>query len=406
MSPQRARKLKDTCDLCSVSKIKCERQWPQCSRCEKLGHQCIYSPARRQGRPHPTRKKAEKNSTGSIQRQEHKAVVSESTFIQNTPLVVQDGLTDTRVKNFHDHQQDSGPSVTGYRPNPPLDYRQFESAQQNQYYDDMKWFNLSTSPFSPETLLSPTESSNSRSTADSDRTVDTHSAKSSYSECSSNGSSEITDCTMVATDLLQTLTAASTQLLSQPPAVSSPFSHPDLKGTIFDKELDTASTAVKRLSAILICPCSENPDVGLLCIAVCTAILDAYSTILESCTDPTTNIAASTATSLANGLRDSVEWLDSVSLIQNMISNSNDLRLQDESQSRKTSQQSVIRRLLEELPKAANVVLQLTRRYHANGSSDQGPNGEMASLLPTMAAEQRVRLKDMVQKATGMSGTF
>jgi hypothetical protein len=44
-------KLKGSCDPCSTSKVRCTREKPSCSRCEKLGHQCYYSPARRFGRP-------------------------------------------------------------------------------------------------------------------------------------------------------------------------------------------------------------------------------------------------------------------------------------------------------------------------------------------------------------------
>ncbi|KAI4184577.1 MAG: hypothetical protein L6R41_004652 [Letrouitia leprolyta] len=201
---------------------------------------------------------------------------------------------------------------------------------------------------------------------------------------------------MLATDILQGLTTISTRS----------FPDSDLKGTTFDAELNTTSNAVKRLSAILICPCSENPDVGLLCIAVSTAILDVYQNLLERCTEPAPPTPPTT-NSTSNGPCNTVEWLNSVSLIQSMISNSNDSRLQDEVASRKLVQQSIVRRVLEDLPKAANVVLQLERRYSsANPTAAEGKdaNEGMASLLPAMAIEQRVRLKDIVQKATGLLG--
>ena len=43
----RTQKLKDTCDMCSASKVKCDKQKPICSRCERLGYPCFFSPARR-----------------------------------------------------------------------------------------------------------------------------------------------------------------------------------------------------------------------------------------------------------------------------------------------------------------------------------------------------------------------
>jgi hypothetical protein len=50
------RKLKDSCDMCSSSKVKCDKEKPNCGRCRKLGYPCFYSPARRIGRPHPNRR--------------------------------------------------------------------------------------------------------------------------------------------------------------------------------------------------------------------------------------------------------------------------------------------------------------------------------------------------------------
>lgn len=406
MSPQRARKLKDTCDLCSVSKIKCERQWPQCSRCEKLGHQCIYSPARRQGRPHPARKKAEKNSPELIRPPSQRSTNGANTTLSPTaPLVARNPIPGEKVKRVRGNNcgqsHRTEPCRTSHQPDVLLEYQSNKPGQQNPpilpFQDNIEWCNLPIYTTSLDTLLSPTESSNSRSTADSDITVDTHSTNSSRSDRSSNSISfECSDCTMLATDILQGLTTISTRS----------FPDSDLKGTTFDAELNTTSNAVKRLSAILICPCSENPDVGLLCIAVSTAILDVYQNLLERCTEPAPPTPPTT-NSTSNGPCNTVEWLNSVSLIQSMISNSNDSRLQDEVASRKLVQQSIVRRVLEDLPKAANVVLQLERRYSsANPTAAEGKdaNEGMASLLPAMAIEQRVRLKDIVQKATGLLG--
>ncbi|KAF7530074.1 hypothetical protein PCG10_005050 [Penicillium crustosum] len=49
-------KLKDSCDKCSASKVRCTREKPFCSRCDKLGYTCFYSPARRTGRPYRSKK--------------------------------------------------------------------------------------------------------------------------------------------------------------------------------------------------------------------------------------------------------------------------------------------------------------------------------------------------------------
>ncbi|KAI4127276.1 MAG: hypothetical protein LQ338_003280 [Usnochroma carphineum] len=47
----RARKLRMSCDACSNSKVKCDQTRPVCSRCQKTGLQCKYSPSQRKGKP-------------------------------------------------------------------------------------------------------------------------------------------------------------------------------------------------------------------------------------------------------------------------------------------------------------------------------------------------------------------
>ncbi|KAI1372120.1 hypothetical protein F4677DRAFT_433531 [Hypoxylon crocopeplum] len=46
-------KLKDSCDACSASKVRCTKEKPSCARCTRLGNQCSYSVTRRMGRPYP-----------------------------------------------------------------------------------------------------------------------------------------------------------------------------------------------------------------------------------------------------------------------------------------------------------------------------------------------------------------
>lgn len=44
-------KFKESCDLCSASKVRCGKQRPTCARCANLHKPCSYSPVRRAGRP-------------------------------------------------------------------------------------------------------------------------------------------------------------------------------------------------------------------------------------------------------------------------------------------------------------------------------------------------------------------
>jgi hypothetical protein len=44
-------KYRLACDSCQHSKIRCDQERPECRRCAKKGIECVYSPARRAGRP-------------------------------------------------------------------------------------------------------------------------------------------------------------------------------------------------------------------------------------------------------------------------------------------------------------------------------------------------------------------
>ena len=93
-----------------------------------------------------------------------------------------------------------------------------------------------------------------------------------------------------------------------------------------------------------------------------------------------------------------------ISLINDMMSGPENTQLGTESPDRTVNQQVIVRRVLEELPKAANVVMQFTRRYNDSGEAAALENGndDVALLLPTLAIGQKTRLKDMVDKATNL----
>ena len=48
--PHAAPKLRDSCDACASSKVKCHKEKPTCSRCSKRGVKCIYVSAKRGNR--------------------------------------------------------------------------------------------------------------------------------------------------------------------------------------------------------------------------------------------------------------------------------------------------------------------------------------------------------------------
>ncbi len=58
-------KLRDSCNACAVSKLKCSKEKPECARCAKRGQRCEYFATRRAGRKHEPRPRQQDNG-GSI----------------------------------------------------------------------------------------------------------------------------------------------------------------------------------------------------------------------------------------------------------------------------------------------------------------------------------------------------
>jgi len=51
----RVPKVRQSCDTCQTSKIRCGQERPSCRRCTKYNIECVYSASRRAGRPRPKR---------------------------------------------------------------------------------------------------------------------------------------------------------------------------------------------------------------------------------------------------------------------------------------------------------------------------------------------------------------
>ncbi|KAF2128188.1 hypothetical protein P153DRAFT_319561 [Dothidotthia symphoricarpi CBS 119687] len=53
---ERRLKLRDSCDACATSKVKCSKTHPVCTRCSINGSQCVYGVSRKHGKPGRTMK--------------------------------------------------------------------------------------------------------------------------------------------------------------------------------------------------------------------------------------------------------------------------------------------------------------------------------------------------------------
>lgn len=238
-----------------------------------------------------------------------------------------------------------GPDNSNYQqdPDPPLHYQQATLARTNPShlspYSNTKAFPSLNRVDSMDTSFRGIDATTcDLSTNNASSTIDAWSTMSSYSDHKIN--TECSDCATVAMNVLQHLTATSMQPL---PLSLSTSTCMEFKGPLdLHTRLTSASTAIKRISTILICPCSCKPDVGLLNAALCGAILDLYDTILRRSIDPPKSQSSST-----------------------LVADDMDLFVTESSPcgGANESRQVTIRRVLEELPKVANLIMQFTRRY-------------------------------------------
>ncbi|KAL8927861.1 MAG: hypothetical protein Q9172_001161 [Xanthocarpia lactea] len=259
-------------------------------------------------------------------------------------------------------------------------------ARQNSFSDPVETLNHSTDTSSSGSISPSTKLSTISPTTEDDDDFGACATKSSlWYQTSSPGS----DCAGIAMQSLQDLTSVSIPHLD--------FSSDHTRNNQFH----TASASIKHLSAILICPCSRRSEVGLLNAALCAAILDSYWNILRGAVGPLTQSSTDIANMMTGG-KDKIPQRNTTSMTNNPS-----IQLAAHSHSGQGHEQAIIQRVLHELPKAANVVMQLTGRYSATNAPlchNPGMNDkeDVALLLPTLAIEQRTRLKDMIDKATNM----
>jgi hypothetical protein len=184
------------------------------------------------------------------------------------------------------------------------------------------------------------------------------------------------DCAGIAMALQQQLEAAH----ERPAFLSGQM---DARGA--DAAMEIVSSAFRQLSTILICPCSERLEVGLLVAAACISILDVYGVIISSsAVRPLSQSGMSTSTMTMED--DAMQW----NMMDLSGSNSCKLFIED------FEEDVLLVRVMSELSKMATVVMQFTKRYR--GNPDEGDSSE---LLYAVATYLRNRLQTIKDETTG-----
>ena len=220
-----AGKLKDSCDACSVFKLRCDKQKPTCSRCANLNRPCTYSPARRAGRPHAVRRE-------SVQSQYQKRSKAQSR-----------SRSDSLSQCF-------GALDSADSPDPP-------SLNESAVIDPIGIPRRADSIISFDNSCFP----NTRTPGlhVNNQSTDIPSSTCGFLNTRLDPDATNTDCTKVALSIVEQLETS-----KRWGGTASRYGAGGL----------TATDACQRLLTILVCPCSEQTEVALLVASACISLMD------------------------------------------------------------------------------------------------------------------------------------
>ena len=337
-------KLKNTCDMCAASKVMCDKMKPICGRCERLRYPCFYSPARRV----PKRRRCIQSISSG-----NKSEVTELSP-ELEPSIVD---TDESVTSKFKALDDSGI---------------FNFGDEMNGLNGFEWLS-STFSVDDTSLFLQNDYNHDKGESATMESVP------NGSECGQSSSSKDfgSDCASIAMNILQHLNTTNMKEL----ATTTPFG--GTQSSTIDALVNTASTNIKRVSTMLICPCSGNTDVGLLVAAVCAAILDTYELVLRNSIRSKT---ISSSTEEHGG--------DERTLVNSTVGDVEQMDICTEALQDGSKEKAAIMQILEELPRVANLITQFTKRYGQDAE-------ECATDLPqALAASMTCRLKAVIDEVT------
>lgn len=386
-------RVKDTCDMCSAAKVKCDKKKPMCSRCQRLAYPCFYSPARRV-RKH----RLDRNAQLPTEEENQICGPSSTSGFGDESVATESNLSD----EFGLAWESNG---SYWFPSQDLRSSAFSKSDRNLSFSassdgrKSRTKRLKATPTGPGTT------------------------RQQNSILHVTGS----DCAGTALDLLSQLNQKclrhhfSTTTTTSSNDTSTAFSH--------DLAIEKASMAIRQTSTILICPCSRRPDIGFLATAVCSAILDLYRTFLDpkspaavgsGTNKPPTNhklgIERSKHSTSSHNYRDRMATSKGGPMDLNPSPKM--LQQQQRQQHHRSNgagggggviqPKAPIMRILGELPRMANLLTQFRSRYYYNNSSSSQEDGvsmivvdsSSRDLLRALVATMTSRLKVMIDEFT------
>ncbi|POS87954.1 hypothetical protein EPUL_002501 [Erysiphe pulchra] len=367
-------KLKDTCDMCSSSKIRCNKQKPICGRCERLGLQCLYSPSRRIGRPNSLRGPQAVRPAIHLLRPRPPNVINNDLLssINEVNLPLKPGTTSEASQQNNQflggsQERDSTPAHVVAQecvivPNNPL-------GKQVDIPEDL----LKSAPILPPSADSTLGVFRIQSFQPN------HGDELIPKACQAIGkknpptaSPQSLICAATAMKILAHLEMTSEKLESD----ELDEDYDQMQS--YDGIIEIVIASLIPLSTILICPCSKMLDVALLATSTCLAVLDILHLIINKLlqySNQETPFRSSSA---------SLECTKS--LVENNVEVKQVLSLKD-------SINLVHSRIMRELPKVAKII-SLFPNLSENGTGEHNSS----ELLLALVAEVNTVLKSSIEE--------
>ncbi|EFQ33702.1 hypothetical protein CGRA01v4_01999 [Colletotrichum graminicola] len=286
--PKRSGKLRQTCDPCSEAKVKCDKGNPRCGRCDRLSYDCVYSPARRIGRPRPRSRRSPEHDGGACPAPE-----TSCRHTREDASVTTDEATSKKCPTPASAQPPSASGQPARQQTPTSRHMSldFDEPLPDSLFNDSHWgvpisTSAGTSVGSGCNDRCSTRSSTRSSARGSTRSTDIHhNASTSIGGLISIGREFNStpnmdegrrnpyeyDCATVAVATLGAL--AATGLDGQTTAAAEVLA-------------DQIPHACRQAARILVCPCSADMDRALLAASLAAAILDVADTALRALKPP------------------------------------------------------------------------------------------------------------------------
>lgn len=440
-------KLKNSCDMCSASKVRCESQKPVCSRCASMGHPCSYSAARRVGRRHGRGPSYAKKRAPAVPR--HYPDLLPSSHARAA------GVADRRpsstpslstTASSRASQQDSLSAAASLpRLEPQLPGKHSSSslfpsaaAGQGDKYPHLCGDSRDLASHGERVVVvgrgsAPHVQQQQQQLFGGDSfrqgfpeiDMDVLHVMTCLSDSSPNNSGSraasvagpgsetplVLDCAGSAMAIQEQLEATS-ERLRRPPGITADL---DASGRL-SSAMEVLGTACDRLATALVCPCSAHVDTGLLLATACVSMLDLYGALLLASSSSLSSSSAQADSPPASADDGSGALLAQSWSVPDYFSYpfSSDSSYQKSRASlapggerlSKGRRGEALMQVMESLPRTASLVLQFTQRYKSanstaplRGSCAVAPGS--SELLYALASYLRVRLQSLTNEATG-----